>query len=378
MQLYMTDAGIAAAMAAQTNGVNVQVTRFAVAAAYNYALPPSSLHPGGYVTSQPGFQGAVRFPLGSQQAVPSNYFVSNGIGNFTLTIPQDVGDFTFGEIGLFLADGTHFATAVLPYLQQKLATTTSQTGNIISFTARLFLSGAGLSVNVITVATAIANYTEFASIDTVNYPGASTYNTMLSVDLDRYNRSNVLVKRDVNTWQSLQYDWHIYSGTATVAGGYYSMASDGLNAALDFNVPDNGSYLVRFTDGPLRGQIRRLKVPTPRANNTIYAVGEIVRSVANPLLQLRCTVAGTSAATPPTFNTTQNANTVDGTVTWQEYRSPLYNFSTALFWTTSTGTRPAAGTTFDIFRASSFTGLRDYINEYMLDKEQQWFFNTHN
>jgi uncharacterized phage protein (TIGR02218 family) len=65
--------------------------------------------------------------------------------------------------------------------------------------------------------------------------------------------------------------------------------------------------------------------PPLRANSTAYAVGAFVRvetdtSATGPYREERriyeCTTAGTSAASQPTFSTTINSTTTDGTVTW--------------------------------------------------------------
>lgn len=65
--------------------------------------------------------------------------------------------------------------------------------------------------------------------------------------------------------------------------------------------------------------------PPLRADSTAYTVGQFVRvetdSSATGTYReeeriYECTTAGTSASSPPTFNTTLNATTTDGTVTW--------------------------------------------------------------
>lgn len=53
--------------------------------------------------------------------------------------------------------------------------------------------------------------------------------------------------------------------------------------------------------------------PLPRANSTAYGVG---KEVNYGYWVFTCKTAGTSAASPPTFNNTYGATTVDGTVTW--------------------------------------------------------------
>ncbi len=58
---------------------------------------------------------------------------------------------------------------------------------------------------------------------------------------------------------------------------------------------------------------------TARANNTAYAVGDIVRPATPNGHLYRCIVAGTShASTPPTFPTVSGQTVADNTVTWAE------------------------------------------------------------
>lgn len=61
----------------------------------------------------------------------------------------------------------------------------------------------------------------------------------------------------------------------------------------------------------------RTATMTRIARSTTYAVGDLVSSVAgNGSYAYECTVAGTTAATGPTFNNASGATTIDGTVTW--------------------------------------------------------------
>lgn len=56
---------------------------------------------------------------------------------------------------------------------------------------------------------------------------------------------------------------------------------------------------------------------TARANSTAYAVDDVVRPSTGNGFLYRCSVAGTSAASPPTFSTVLGASTTDGGVTWE-------------------------------------------------------------
>lgn len=57
---------------------------------------------------------------------------------------------------------------------------------------------------------------------------------------------------------------------------------------------------------------------TTWAATTAYAVGDIVRKVTGNGHLYRCIIAGTSAATEPTFPTVSGQTVVDNTVTWAE------------------------------------------------------------
>jgi hypothetical protein len=53
-----------------------------------------------------------------------------------------------------------------------------------------------------------------------------------------------------------------------------------------------------------------------RANSSAYAVGDRMMLGTSNLNVYECIVAGTSAGSPPAFNTTLGSTTVDGGVTW--------------------------------------------------------------
>lgn len=68
-----------------------------------------------------------------------------------------------------------------------------------------------------------------------------------------------------------------------------------------------------------------------RANSTAYSAGDVrlrqtgVGSENTAGLYLRCTTSGTSAASPPTWNTTVGGTTTDGTAVWTTYAVLYYD-----------------------------------------------------
>jgi hypothetical protein len=64
---------------------------------------------------------------------------------------------------------------------------------------------------------------------------------------------------------------------------------------------------------------------TAWAVTTAYAVGDIRKPTVDNGHRYRCTVAGTSAGSEPTWPTADGGTVADGTVTWEEYGGALAN-----------------------------------------------------
>ena len=80
-----------------------------------------------------------------------------------------------------------------------------------------------------------------------------------------------------------------------------------------------GSELTDYMEAQIGNGLFRtgLTTTTAWAASTAYAVGDIRRAVTWNDTLFECVVAGTSAATEPTWNTTIGAETTDNTVTWK-------------------------------------------------------------
>jgi hypothetical protein len=108
--LLITDAGLEAASKATPQGPFIHITSFEIGSAYGYTP----------TTSQTSIQGNLLF--GGPNTHPTSY---QPIGNNTLDIlciiPPEAGPFEFGEVALFLDDGTMFAIAVFDTPQTKFS-----------------------------------------------------------------------------------------------------------------------------------------------------------------------------------------------------------------------------------------------------------------
>jgi hypothetical protein len=392
-QLYLTDAGVQAMMAAQTNGLALQLQGFILGSAYNYSFSPSTLYPpvSGVPysnTSQTTIKGTQVYPTppttsaGQINTAPiSNYHLqADGVtGAFSVILGLTLGNFSFGEIAVVMPNGTVFGIANLQNLQPKTATVAGATGNIVQISLTFQANGTipVIQLNNSTPTQAVLATTQV--VDNVSGgPSAQTVNTLLSLNQDEFSRATELVEQDANDWQSSQYDWQIYSGTVPT----------GTNSDKTFVDPNVGNiavfqqvvgrWMIRFTSGAVRGQLRQLTPAPLWSQGAVYKLGYIVQaaSVSNPNAYYYCTTAGTAGTTEPTWPTVSGNTVTDGSVVWT-YNPGNVNPNNSLIWNGSTGATALAGITYQLLRASSFTGLNRYLEEYMLFRQYQAYWHFH-
>lgn len=105
--LVITNAGLAAATNAQEHGIFVVINSFKIGSGYGYTPQPTDVD----------INGSLLY-----QAAPSAWQNVNGNTlNVVCTIPPDAGPWQFGEVALFMSDGTMFAKAVFSTPQTKFS-----------------------------------------------------------------------------------------------------------------------------------------------------------------------------------------------------------------------------------------------------------------
>ena len=73
------------------------------------------------------------------------------------------------------------------------------------------------------------------------------------------------------------------------------------------------------------GVFNALKLwPTTWAASTAYTVGDVVKATSYDAHTYKCTTAGTSGGSEPTWDTTNGNTTADNTVTWTTFDSKTY------------------------------------------------------
>lgn len=83
------------------------------------------------------------------------------------------------------------------------------------------------------------------------------------------------------------------------------------------------SAMSDYLEVALRSAMFRTKTVAARANSTAYALGDLIMLGTTDLNVYECTTAGTSAASPPAFNTALGATTTDGTAVFTSCRVGL-------------------------------------------------------
>ena len=128
MKFVITRAGLDSAQRAQANGYYISLHTFAVGSAYNYT-------PEDTATSLKGTE-LHRARISGYRVIDENTV------EYTCILDQNVGDFSYGEVGIYMEDGTLFALASQDRMIEKLRGGSSATGNRIIVEARLSFSQA--------------------------------------------------------------------------------------------------------------------------------------------------------------------------------------------------------------------------------------------
>ena len=126
MEFVITNAGIAAARAAQTNGFKIAIKTFRVGSAFDYTP----------VAGDSRLRGTELYSQNINNQIPQD----SDTVRFVLIMDRNVGNFSYGEMGLYLEDGTLFALGAYSTLQTKTMTSSSLIGNRIEVIVDLKLT----------------------------------------------------------------------------------------------------------------------------------------------------------------------------------------------------------------------------------------------
>ncbi len=235
-----TDAGLAQASLASPTGPKIVIQSFRLASGVGYS--PSR--------SQTSLVGSVLFT-----GTPNTYTVVDGDTiDVVLGVEVNIGDFQFGEIGLYDPSNVLLAVCVFDNLQEKIRAVGNQSGNRYRIHSRLKLAQAP-AICVVEVMNPMT-LLEVPSWQTL-YPPVDQLNDANAVIVHEQNASgdSILVVRDSDfEWALVAYG-KIFAGATTDSGA--SCTADTFThpnlTGLAFTLPQSGSrYCIKFSTGDVR------------------------------------------------------------------------------------------------------------------------------
>ena len=242
MIFTITNAGLLAAASIAPGGPRIEITSFKLGSALGYepSATDTELH------------GALL-----HSGVPSDYAVSSAhVVEWTLRIDDQIGDFNFGEVGLYLSDGTLFALAVLPQSQQKLKSQGATVGNVIQILAKLTLTNAAAIFTFPLNAFSIGKILEIPNVNFLTNPSDADSNAYIALSTDDMGNTILAYKVSDNAWAFTTHTFVKYTGTASTGATTQSMQSTAIPAPVLTVAP--GVYLIQFITGTQAGHVRVL------------------------------------------------------------------------------------------------------------------------
>lgn len=185
-QFVLTTAGLAAASTASPTGPHIVIAMFRVGTGYNYT--PAA--------SDTGLHGSVLY-----EGTPTSFaFVADDTAAFVCELPPTVGPFDYGEIGLYLDDGTLFALAAYPVRRSKLNISISGQPHLVRFNCLIKLAQSPAIFNVTT--TSSSTLLEVSSFSLVTPPqhAPSGVNAVIVQQALASGQSTLLVKKSATEW----------------------------------------------------------------------------------------------------------------------------------------------------------------------------------
>lgn len=210
MIFTITNAGLVAANNAQAGGPKINLTTFKVGSSVNYTplVTDTDLH------------GTVLHT----QAINGYAVISPNEVEYTLTMDDTVGDFSFGEVGIYMEDGTLFALGTLIETQAKRKTDSVTAGNIVSFEARLLLTQIAATITFPINQITNARMIEIPSVDSLKPPSISDTNAYITLSKDVQGSSIPAFRTGDFEWSFPTFS-KIYQGVVTGNGQFYTTAS---------------------------------------------------------------------------------------------------------------------------------------------------------
>ncbi|BAG41644.1 phage tail collar domain protein [Ralstonia phage phiRSL1] len=248
--LVITNAGLAAATNAQQHGIFVVINSFKIGSGYGYTPQPTDVD----------INGSLLY-----QAAPSAWQnVSGNTLNVVCTIPPDAGPWQFGEVALFMSDGTMFAKAVFNTPQTKFSSlgTNVASAYVLNCLLRLAQSTAVFQIVTPTGAPQVIDIYQWSDVA----PPALMANPLTPLlaihELSAYGEASLLEQNNASSWANVGTPYRRYLGSragnlnattfpvVNASTSWVEIAASRLNTQ-DLTVGNRG-FLLQTADGYFR------------------------------------------------------------------------------------------------------------------------------
>ncbi len=291
MILKTTDIGIEASIDySNGDGPAPDIQYFRVGSDINVAFPPPVLPSNqSNGTSATGVYGSIPNPVDPGLLKITTYRkVSPDTMEYTLRMDNSIGDFNFGNIGIYTVNPSAgdvddikdsaklfaIGTFNAPVWKEKTATGTA--GNIIEFIVRVSFGGATVVIDFTINPVTSAILLELNSVDSLNSPTLAESNVYLvrgnlvdnPLGLTDNGNSFLAIKKDNFYWSFDEYSKVVDSGVVDT-----STITSFTSTSLPFLDYAPGRFLVQFLDGPHQGVVRAINSITANTISWFTSTG---------------------------------------------------------------------------------------------------------
>lgn len=240
MRFQITGAGFAAAFAASNQGPEILIDQFRVGSGFGYVPNPSS----------EALSGTTLYT-----GTPDGYrVIDQNTCEFSLRIDESQGTWQFGEIGLYLVDGTLFALGVLQRPQWKVAYPDADF-NRYNVKIRLVLNGAIPKIELVVQSIVAGIIQELPSIDNLPPVADAPTNAYLCHSSDDAGNETIATRGDTRWTLSNYLSRRTVGVVGSVGTARTSMVASAASVGAGA-VP--GQYAIQFLSGASRGVVRRV------------------------------------------------------------------------------------------------------------------------
>ena len=255
MIFVITQAGIASAIAAGTGGPKIDITTFKIGAAvaYTSSISDTALRGDELYTS-----------------TVSNYHIEGqNVVSYSLRMDESVGDFSYGEAGLYLSDGTLFALGCLDIVQPKTKSSGLSPGNSIEILAKLAFTNLPGLIDFSILDIVEAKVIEIASIDLIEAPIYSVTNMYLCHSGDDEGNPILVERSSDYKWRYSTHKHIALSGEVDASGANDTYQISSASIGTFISPVFAGKYIIQFLTGPWKGLARHISAST--TNNVSWA-----------------------------------------------------------------------------------------------------------